>query len=448
VFPLWDSIIAPVLEAAGARRVVEIGAFQGETTVKLLDQLGPEGELHVIDPEPHFDPTEHQRRFPGRFHFYRDLSHNVLPELPVMDAVLIDGDHNWYTVFHELELLAATARKAGAPLPVLLMHDVGWPYGRRDLYYAPERIPEEYRQPYAQRGIRRGRSELLESGGINPRMNNALHEGGPRNGVLTALEDFRRQHEHELRIIVVPIYFSLAIVAEEERLASRADLAEALDRLERPPFLRRMLTLAESMRLKEVHWAQAVFHSAQEKLDRGALRYLALLKADLPGGGHDLDSLERCLQTIREEKVAGDLVECGTRHVGASLLLCGFLEAHELRQPSVWLAGPAEPEAVRHGLERLNLPDERVHVLDGGLEAQSAPAPFTKAALIRVGIDAEPGETLAAVYDRVTVGGFVLVDGYATEERREAVDRFRAAYGAAETLQRLDSTLACWRRLR
>ena len=32
------------------------------------------------------------------------------------------------------------------------MHDVGWPYGRRDLYYAPEQIPEEFRQPYRRAG--------------------------------------------------------------------------------------------------------------------------------------------------------------------------------------------------------------------------------------------------------------------------------------------------------
>ncbi|HEX8931203.1 MAG TPA: SRPBCC family protein, partial [Actinomycetota bacterium] len=41
----------------------------------------------------------------------------------------------------ETQAAAATAGEAGAPLPVCFLHDVGWPYGRRDLYYAPERIP-------------------------------------------------------------------------------------------------------------------------------------------------------------------------------------------------------------------------------------------------------------------------------------------------------------------
>ena len=109
VFRLWELAVAPVLRAAGAQRVVEIGALQGETTVKLLDLLGPESEVHVIDPVPQFDPSEHERRFPGRYHFHRAISHDVLPELPAVDAALIDGDHNWYTVFNELKMLAATA---------------------------------------------------------------------------------------------------------------------------------------------------------------------------------------------------------------------------------------------------------------------------------------------------------------------------------------------------
>ena len=61
MFRLWELAVAPVLSAAGARRVVEIGALRGETTVKLLDLLGPESEVHVIDPVPQFDPSEHER---------------------------------------------------------------------------------------------------------------------------------------------------------------------------------------------------------------------------------------------------------------------------------------------------------------------------------------------------------------------------------------------------
>ena len=134
----------------------------------MLERLGPDTELHVIDPVPEFDPAEHEKQFPGRYIFHRDVSHNVLPTLPAVDVALVDGDHNWFTVYHELRMLSESARKAGAPLPVLIMHDVLWPYGRRDLYYVPERVPEEFRQPYEKKGIRPGDQEGPAAGWPQP----------------------------------------------------------------------------------------------------------------------------------------------------------------------------------------------------------------------------------------------------------------------------------------
>jgi len=233
MFPFWEVALAPVFDAVRPRRVVEIGALRGETTVLMLERLGADAELHVIDPAPEFDPLEHEQKFPGRYIFHRDISHRVLPNLPAADVALIDGDHNWYTVYHELKMLSGTARKAGQPLPILIMHDVCWPYGRRDLYYAPDRIPAEFRQPYDQRGMRPDRRKLLRGGGLNPTMNNAVAEGGERNGVMTALDDFTAEYDRPLRRVVLPIYFGLAIVAEQEQLQSHPELAAALDRLER-----------------------------------------------------------------------------------------------------------------------------------------------------------------------------------------------------------------------
>ena len=59
------------------------------------------------------------------------MSLDELPRLEKMDAVIIDGDHNWYSVYNELKLLARQVEKGG-PFPLSFVHDVGWPYGRRD----------------------------------------------------------------------------------------------------------------------------------------------------------------------------------------------------------------------------------------------------------------------------------------------------------------------------
>jgi cephalosporin hydroxylase len=278
MYQLWDDVVAPVIDALGARRVIEIGALRGETTTRMLERLGPECELHVIDPEPQFDPAEHERAFPGRYHFHRGTSHEVLPGLPPADVVLVDGDHNWYTVYHELRMLADTAQRTDSPLPVLVLHDVGWPYGRRDLYYEPDRIPVESRQPYARAGMRPGESSLVYFGGLNRHMANASREGGPRNGVMTAVDDFVAEQHQELRVVVLPIFFGLGIVAERGVLDARPELVALLDHLESPAGTRALLELGERIRIDEAILTQAWLRNLEEQGQRRADRYLDLVK--------------------------------------------------------------------------------------------------------------------------------------------------------------------------
>ncbi len=74
-------------------------------------------------------------------------SHDVLRKIELTDAIVVDGDHNYYTLSEELRIV--TERAQGAETPLMIFHDVGWPHARRDTYYVPERIPEEHRQPLA-----------------------------------------------------------------------------------------------------------------------------------------------------------------------------------------------------------------------------------------------------------------------------------------------------------
>jgi cephalosporin hydroxylase/glycosyltransferase involved in cell wall biosynthesis len=281
VFPFWEKVVAPVLEAAEVRRLVEIGALRGEQTQLILDHLGEGCELHVIDPVPDFDPDEHRERFGEGYVFHRALSLDVLGDLPPMDAALVDGDHNWYTVVNELRLLARVARSAREPLPVLVLHDVGWPYGRRDLYYSPDTVPEEHRQPWAQRGIRPGVERLVPVGGLNPTMFNAVREGGPRNGVRTALDDFVAEYDRPLRQVVLPIYFGLAIVVEEERLERQSALRELLDGLETTEGKDMLLRLAEAMRIEAMIFQHRIYFEKEATIEELADRYLDSVKRGL-----------------------------------------------------------------------------------------------------------------------------------------------------------------------
>jgi cephalosporin hydroxylase len=126
------------------------------------------------------------------------------------DCILIDGDHNWYTVFNELRLIreGALVRPGG----FIFLHDIDWPYGRRDLYYQPDTIPAEFRHPFAQKGMIRGRSALADVGGLNSACMNALVEGGPKNGVLTAIEDFLAQFPQDYRFFQIHYQYGLGVL--------------------------------------------------------------------------------------------------------------------------------------------------------------------------------------------------------------------------------------------
>ena len=54
-----------------------------------------------------------------------------------------------------------------------MLHDIGWPYGRRDLYYDPETIPDSYTRPYEKKGVRLELEALADVGGLNQHLYNA-----------------------------------------------------------------------------------------------------------------------------------------------------------------------------------------------------------------------------------------------------------------------------------
>ena len=213
-------VMLPCLDAAGARSVMEVGAYAGDLTEVLADWAADAGgRVVAIDPSPQprlvrlAEEREH-------LELVRDTSLDALPRLPLTDAVVIDGDHNYYTVSEELRLIAA----AGGELPLLLFHDVCWPHGRRDDYYDVTQIPAEHRQPVTEGGGLFPGEPGTRVGGL-PYRGPASREGGARNGVLTAVEDFVAARD-DLRLAVVPAFFGLGVVWR-----ARAAYADALEEL-------------------------------------------------------------------------------------------------------------------------------------------------------------------------------------------------------------------------
>lgn len=108
-----------------------------------------------------------------------EYSLNALPNLKEYDAIFINDDPNWYTVFNELEIIKEN--NSEFPL-VFVCHNV-FPHKRRDSYFNPDVIPDEYKHDFSKKFKY---NDIFLSDGFF----HAINENTPKNGVLTAIEDF------------------------------------------------------------------------------------------------------------------------------------------------------------------------------------------------------------------------------------------------------------------
>ena len=228
-------IALALLDARAAGSVVEIGARGGDFTRALADRASTlDGRVIAIDPAPQDGLVELARKRP-ELELVRQPSIDALRRIELADAVIVDGDHNYFTVSEELRLIEE--RAAGGDLPLLLFHDVCWPHARRDTYYAPARIPERDRQPIVENAALAPGEPGVAHAGLRYRWA-AAREGGPRNGVLTAIEDFVGGQDR-LRLAIVPVFYGLGVVWPlDAPWASAA--AAAIDPLDRDPVLERV----------------------------------------------------------------------------------------------------------------------------------------------------------------------------------------------------------------
>jgi hypothetical protein len=290
-------LILSLFDAASPSSVLEIGSEAGGMTREMCrwaDASG--GSFTAVEPFPVVEVRELEASTPG-FTLVEGRSPEALESLPPADAYLIDGDHNYWTVTRELSAIFADGR---APLAVL--HDVGWPCARRDQYYAVDALPAEAVHPHSySRGRAPGVPGLVERGfGGGGSFAVALDEGGPRNGVLTAVEDFLLGRP-ELEYAHVPAVFGLGVIwpreapysaavaellrpwdgnallarLEENRLRLYMRVLEQQDRLGRADPARNLVLLRYAERLADLEAENAAL-----RVERGHLR----AAVDVAGG--------------------------------------------------------------------------------------------------------------------------------------------------------------------
>jgi O-methyltransferase len=187
-----------------------------------------------------------------------------------------------------------------------------------------------------------------------------------------------------------------------------------------------------------------------------------------------LDNVQRCVTDVLVRGVPGDLIETGVWRGGVTILMRAILRAYGDTRRAVWVAdsfrGLPKPSGryavdigsnlwqieqlavsqaqVRANFERYGLLDEQVRFLEGFFDETLPDAPFEQLAVARLDGDMYESTIVAleALYPKLSVGGFLIVDDYALDGCRAAVQDYRREHAITEPIEQIDWTGAYWQR--
>jgi O-methyltransferase len=188
-----------------------------------------------------------------------------------------------------------------------------------------------------------------------------------------------------------------------------------------------------------------------------------------------LENIEWCAARIFADAIPGDFAEAGVCQGGAAIFMRALQVAYGEAERRTWLADsfqglpiPTNPadegydfsearlpwlawdmQAVQDNFRTYGLLSDNVRFLAGWFSETLPNAPIERLALLRIDADLYEStrDVLVSLYDKVSPGGFVIVDDYhAFTPCRKAVDEFRETRGIRAPLTRVDWTAVYWQK--
>ncbi|PEF43390.1 TylF/MycF family methyltransferase [Bacillus wiedmannii] len=188
-----------------------------------------------------------------------------------------------------------------------------------------------------------------------------------------------------------------------------------------------------------------------------------------------LNQLHQAMQTVLDEKIEGDFIETGVWRGGACIFMRGFLKNYNILDRKVWVADSFEGlpmpsaekypvdendilykfnylsvslEDVKRNFEKFDLLDEHVMFLKGWFKDTLPVAPINKVAIARLDGDMYEStmDSLTNLYDKVSPGGFIIIDDYSLYTCKTAVTDFRRDRNINDPLQNIDQCSVFWRK--
>lgn len=174
--------------------------------------------------------------------------------------------------------------------------------------------------------------------------------------------------------------------------------------------------------------------------------------ADLMGSRERLDNVEMCVNDVLDNNVPGDFIETGVWRGGICIFMRAMLKERGITDRTVWVAdsfdglpeydgrykedaGDLSPtrdelavsiDEVFNNFRKYNLLDEQVVFINGWFKDTLSTPEITKLAILRLDGDmyASTMDALEALYPKLSVGGYVIVDDWSLPNCRKAVSDY------------------------
>lgn len=189
-------------------------------------------------------------------------------------------------------------------------------------------------------------------------------------------------------------------------------------------------------------------------------------------GVRRMDQLRVAAETAIREEIPGDFLEAGVWRGGAAILLRGVLLAEGDSKRVVWCADSfnglplpeheadlGDPhhtyrelaislEQVKENFRTFSLLDEQVKFLPGWFRDTLPAAPIERLAILRLDGDmyGSTRDALAALYHKVSPGGFIIVDEFGHPPCRQACLDCLTEHGHEPEIHEIDHTGVFWRK--
>jgi hypothetical protein len=191
-----------------------------------------------------------------------------------------------------------------------------------------------------------------------------------------------------------------------------------------------------------------------------------------------LDNIQFCVESVIKHRIPGDLIETGVWRGGACIFMRAILKAYGDTTRTVWLAdsfaGLPPPNAaayhadagdihhtygdflavprqeVEENFRRYNLLDGQVRFLEGWFKDTLPKAPIDRLAVLRLDGDMYEStiQTLEALYDKLSCGGFVIIDDYHLGPCVQAITDYRSRKHINDSIVEIDGKGVFWRKSR